>query len=194
MRIFLTGATGYIGGAVLDAVLRAGNQVTALVRDPENAERVSKRGIQPVLGDLSKPASYAPAAEVCDGIVHTALESSARRPRVDRQAIDTLMDAARRRAPSGQPRFFVYTSGVWVLGSTPTPATEDAPLAPTPFSAWRPQHEQVVLDAGGDGRLRTAGVRPGIVYGGGPGRRPGPPREARDRRVRAVRRGAEPPP
>src|SRR3989442_11179747 len=174
MRIFLTGATGYIGGAVLDAALRAGHQVTALVRDPENAERASKRGIQPVIGELSKPASYAPAAEVCDGIVHTALDSSARRPQVDRQAIDTLMDAARRRAPSGQPRFFVYTSGVWVLGSTTTPATEDAPLAPTPFSAWRPQHERVVLDAGADGRLRTAVVRPGIVYRGARGliRRP----------------------
>ena len=169
MRIFLTGATGYIGGAVLDAVLRAGHQVTALVRDPENAERASKRGVQPVIGELSKPASYASAAEVCDGIVHTALESSARRPQVDRQAIDTLMDAARRRASGGQPPFFVYTSGVWVLGSTTTPAAEDAPLAPTPFSAWRPQHEQVVLDAGADGQLRTAVVRPGIVYGGARG-------------------------
>jgi nucleoside-diphosphate-sugar epimerase len=169
MRIFLTGATGYIGGAVLDAVLRAGHHVTALVRDPENAERVSQRGVQPVIGDLSKPASYASAAEACDGIVHTALDSSARRPQVDRQAIDTLMEASRPRASGGPPRFFVYTSGVWVLGATPTPAAEDAPLAPTPFSAWRPQHERVVLDAGADGRLRTVVIRPGIVYGGARG-------------------------
>jgi nucleoside-diphosphate-sugar epimerase len=169
MRIFLTGATGYIGGAVLDAALRAGHQVTALVRNPENAERLSQRGVQPVTGDLSKPASYASAAEACDGIVHTALDSSARRPVVDRQAIDALMDAARRRTSGGQPRFFVYTSGVWVLGATATPAAEDAPLAPTPFSAWRPQHERVVLDAGDDGRLRTVVVRPAIVYGGARG-------------------------
>lgn len=169
MRIFLTGATGYIGGAVLDAVLRAGHHVTALVRDPENAERVSQRGVQPVIGDLSKPASYASAAEACDGIVHTALDSSARRPQVDRQAIDTLMEASRPRASGGPPRFFVYTSGVWVLGATPTPAAEDAPLAPTPFSAWRPQHERVVLDAGADDRLRTVVIRPGIVYGGARG-------------------------
>ncbi len=47
MRIFLTGATGYIGSAVLDASLRAGHDVTALVRDPEKAERVSLRGVQP---------------------------------------------------------------------------------------------------------------------------------------------------
>ena len=43
MRVFLTGATGYIGSAVLDAVLRAGHQVTALVRDPSRAERLSAR-------------------------------------------------------------------------------------------------------------------------------------------------------
>ena len=169
MRIFLTGATGYVGGAVLDAVLRAGHHVTALVRDPESAERVSQRGVQPVIGDLSKPASYASAAEACDGIVHTALDSSARRPQVDRQAIDTLMEASRPRASGGPPRFLVYTSGVWVLGATPTPAAEDAPLAPTPFSAWRPQHERVVLDAGADDRLRTVVIRPGIVYGGARG-------------------------
>src|SRR5919108_6304125 len=169
MRIFLTGATGYIGGAVLDAILRAGHQVTALVRDPENAERMSQRGVQAVIGELSKPASYAPAAEASDGIIHTALDSSARRPQVDRQAIETLIDAARRRASDGHPRFLVYTSGVWVLGSTTAPAAEDAPLAPTPFSAWRPQHEQVVLDAGADSRVRTVVIRPGIVYGGARG-------------------------
>src|SRR5262249_36015044 len=169
MRIFLTGATGYIGGAVLDSLLRAGHQVAALVRDPENAERVSQRGVQAVVGELSKPASYAPVAEASDGIIHTALDSAPRRPQVDRQAMDTLIEAARRRAPDGQPRFLVYTSGVWVLGTTTPPAAEDAPLAPTPFSAWRPQHEKVVLDAGTDGRLRTVVVRPGIVYGGARG-------------------------
>ena len=41
MRIFLTGATGYIGGAVFDALLRGGHQVTALVRDNEKASRVA---------------------------------------------------------------------------------------------------------------------------------------------------------
>jgi nucleoside-diphosphate-sugar epimerase len=44
MRIFLTGATGYIGSAVLDALIRGGHQITALVRDNEKAARVSARG------------------------------------------------------------------------------------------------------------------------------------------------------
>ena len=45
MRIFLTGATGYIGSAVLDALLRANHQVTALVRTPQAAETARSRGV-----------------------------------------------------------------------------------------------------------------------------------------------------
>jgi nucleoside-diphosphate-sugar epimerase len=168
MRIFLTGATGYIGSAVLEALLRAGHDVTALVRDPEKAERVSRRGVHPVVGELGKPASFATAAEGADAIVHTAFEHSKRGQKVDREAIGTLLEAAARRASAGQPASFVYTSGVWVLGDSPTPADESAPVQPTPLVAWRPDHEQVVLDAGRDG-VRTVVVRPGIVYGGARG-------------------------
>ena len=78
MRIFLTGATGYIGSAVMDALARSGHEVTALVRDPEKAEQVSRRGVRPIIGELSRPASYSAAAESADSIVHTALESSKR--------------------------------------------------------------------------------------------------------------------
>ena len=55
MRIFLTGATGYVGSAVLDALLRAGHQVTALVRDNEKAARVAARGAHAVVGNLADP-------------------------------------------------------------------------------------------------------------------------------------------
>jgi nucleoside-diphosphate-sugar epimerase len=169
MRIFLTGGTGYIGSAVLDALLRGGHQVTALVRDPEKAERVALRGGKGVVGELAVPKSYAAAAEACDGIVHTAYEYTKRGPDVDRQAIENLLAIARRRAPGAQRPFFIYTSGVWVLGQTPDPATEDAPVRPAPNVAWRPLHEQMVLDAGADGVVRTALIRPGIVYGGSRG-------------------------
>ena len=169
MRIFLTGATGYVGSAVLDALLRAGHSVTALVRSPETAERLSLRGVQPVIGELSTPRSYAAAAEASDGVIHTALEGSKRVANVDRTALDTLLGAAIRRAAKGQPVGLVYTSSIWVLGSTTTAATEDAPLQPTPLAAWRPEHEKLVLDAGRGRTLRTAVVRPGIVYGGARG-------------------------
>ena len=167
MRIFLTGATGYVGSAVMDALLRSGHEVTALVRDPEKAERVSGHGVHPIIGELSKPASYAAAAEGADSIIHTAIESSKRMQKVDRQAIDTLLGAAARRAASRQPACVVYTSMTWVLGET-RHATEETPVNPIPLVAWRPDHEQIVLDAAGDG-VRTVVIRPGVVYGGARG-------------------------
>jgi uncharacterized protein YbjT (DUF2867 family) len=55
MRIFLTGATGYIGSAVLDSLMRAGHQVTALVRSADAGARLRARGVTPVVGDLAEP-------------------------------------------------------------------------------------------------------------------------------------------
>jgi nucleoside-diphosphate-sugar epimerase len=168
MRIFLTGATGYIGSAVMDALLRSGHDVTALVRDPERADHVSRRGVQPIVGELSNPAYYNDAAAAADAIVHTALESSKRKEKVDRLAIDALLAAAGRRAATGASASFVYTSGSWVLGDTQGQATEASLLNPTALVAWRPEHERIVLEAAGGG-IRTAVIRPGIVYGGARG-------------------------
>jgi len=169
MRIFLSGSTGYVGSAVLDALLRGGHQVTALVRDPAKAERIARRGVQPVVGELSKSKSYAAAADACDGIIHTAYEYSKRGPDVDREAIESLLGIARRKSAGSRAPFFVYTSGIWVLGATETPADEHAPLNPAALVAWRPAHEALVLEAGAEGKVRTAVVRPGIVYGGSRG-------------------------
>jgi len=169
MEIFLTGATGYIGSSVLEAFLRAGHDVTALVRDPEKAEDVARRGVHPVIGDLGKPSSYASAAERSEVIVHTALDGSSRREKIDRQAVDTFLAAATNRAASGRAAAFIYTSGVWVLGDTAAPVAEDAPVRPTPLVAWRPEHERVVLEAGRSRTPRTVVMRPGIVYGGNRG-------------------------
>jgi len=170
MRIFLTGATGYIGGAVLDGLIRAGHDVTGLVRDNEKAARVAARGGRPVVGNLGEPESYRAAADAQDGYIHTAFEKApGRGPAVDRIALDTLIAAARRPRTAGstapQTRFIIYTSGVWVLGRTPEPATENAPVNPISLVSWRPEHEDYVLSAAAD-RLRTIVIRPGVVYGG----------------------------
>jgi nucleoside-diphosphate-sugar epimerase len=171
MRIFLTGATGYIGAAVLDALVRGGHDVTALVRNNEKAAQVASRGGRPVVGNLAEPDSYRPAAEAQDGYIHTAFDAgSGKGPAIDRVALDTLLAAARRPRTAGSnapPRFFIYTSGVRVLGSSPEPAAEDAPVNPIPMVQWRPEHEQLVMNA--DGKLRTVVLRPGAVYGGGRG-------------------------
>lgn len=169
MRVFLTGATGYIGSAVLDSVVRAGHKVTALVRDPEKAARLAARGVATVAGELGTPKTYVGSIAGVEAVVHCAFESSPRGVEKDREAIDTLLGAiGGARSDDGRPATLIYTSGVWVLGNTTKPADEDTPLDPAPHVAWRPAHEQLVLDAGGNG-LRTIVVRPGIVYGGARG-------------------------
>jgi nucleoside-diphosphate-sugar epimerase len=173
MRIFLTGGTGYVGGAVLDALVRAGHDVTALVRDKDKARRVAKRGAHPVIGNLAEPESFRSSAEAQDGYVHTAYDGrSGRGPDIERAALEMIVLAAKRPRTAGSAapakRFIIYTSGVWVLGQSPDPAVEETPVNPIALTAWRPAHEQLVLAAATD-HLRTVVVRPGVVYGGGTG-------------------------
>jgi nucleoside-diphosphate-sugar epimerase len=172
MRLFLTGSTGYIGSAVLDALIRAGHEVTAIVRNNEKAAHVAARGAHPVVGNLGDPQSYRNAADAQDGYVHTAWDASGHGEAIDRVAIETMIAAAKqpRLSESAGPAtpFVIYTSAIWVLGRTQEPAAEDAPLNPIALVSWRPAHEQLVLDAASD-RLRAVVVRPGIVYGGGNG-------------------------
>ena len=167
MRIFLTGATGYIGSAVVDALLRANHQITALVRTPQAVDALSARGVTAVLGDIRTVKTYRAAAEGHDAYIHTAADSGAKREEVDRKAIDTLLSAASARARTS-PASFVYTSGIWVLGSNAQPMDETAQPNPGQLLGWRPTHEQLVLQAASPS-LRTAVIRPGIVYGGNRG-------------------------
>ena len=163
MRIFLTGGSGYVGSAVLDAFVRAGHQVDALVRTPEKAAEVQARGGKPQLGDLRSPASYADAAVAADGIVHAAIDYSARGQQIDAAALDVLLGL-----PARPGRFLIYTSGVWVLGNCPVPTDETGSLNPAEMVAWRPAHEGRVLTARSSG-IRPIVVRPGLVYGGARG-------------------------
>jgi nucleoside-diphosphate-sugar epimerase len=167
MKIFLTGATGYIGSAVLDAALRANHQVTALVRTPQAADTLASRGVAPVLGDLTSVKSYRAAAESHDAYIHTAADSSPRRVDVDRKAIDTLLGLASARAKLS-PVSFVYTSGIYVLGSNAQPMDETAQPNPGQMVEWRLEHEQIVLQSAAP-NLRTVVIRPGVVYGGNRG-------------------------
>src|SRR4029077_15362251 len=125
MRIFLTGATGYVGAAVLDALIRGGHSVTALVRDTEKAERIAARGAHPVIGNLGDIESFRGAAEAQDGYVHTALDSApGRGAAIEKLALETLLAAAKRPRTAGaiaDKRFVIFTSCVWVLGKAPDP-------------------------------------------------------------------------
>ncbi|HJZ83873.1 MAG TPA: NAD-dependent epimerase/dehydratase family protein [Polyangia bacterium] len=167
MKVFMTGASGYIGSAVAGALMRAGHAVTGLSRSAERAAELERRGVHALLGQLGEPAPWRDAAGTHELIVHTAYEGGANGPDVDRRAIEALLAAA---AAGGRTRSLIFTSGIWVLGPCgQTPADEGSSTAgAAPNVTWRPVHEQLVL-AGATERLATAVMRPGIVYGGGTG-------------------------
>jgi nucleoside-diphosphate-sugar epimerase len=161
MNIFLTGATGYIGSAVADALIQAGHSVTGLARSDEAAAQLRLNGITPHHGDLTSPASLISAVTALDGVIHTGTTNDGR---LDQAAISAMLAALE---GSGKP--FVYTSGVWVLGNTgDTPADENAPLNPAALVAWRPAVERMVLDSARLG-VRPIVIRPALVYGRGGG-------------------------
>ena len=81
MKVMLTGATGFIGGHTLKALLDAGHEVRALVRSTEKLDRMrALQGIEAevdhVVGDMTDPAAVASALEGCDACVHTAAFTS----------------------------------------------------------------------------------------------------------------------
>jgi nucleoside-diphosphate-sugar epimerase len=160
MRVFVTGATGYVGAAIVAALVRAGHEVSGMSRSPERDDVVRRLGATPVRGTLGAVAAV-PDLAGHEALVHAAVDYGLGPP-ADEEAIDALVAAAR---AARRPVTVVYTSGVWVLGETPTPATESAPTDhPAAAVAWRPRHERKVLDAAA-GEVVTAVVRPGIVYG-----------------------------
>ncbi len=163
MRVFVTGATGYVGSAIVRELAAAGHEVAGLTRLAEKTAYIEELGGRAVLGDLRDALSYRAEAESADALVHAAAEESDARADVDRMAMDALLAAAE----EGRASVLVYTSGCFVLGETGAePAHEDASTDGAPeLVAWRPPHEARVLDASGAG-LATSVVRPGMVYGG----------------------------
>jgi nucleoside-diphosphate-sugar epimerase len=160
MRIFLTGGTGSVGSAVLDAFARGGHHVDALVRTTDAAADVQRRGTHPILGDILQAATWRDAAAAADAIVHAAAEDGPRVRTVDEAVLDVIAEL-----PPRDGRVVVYTSGIWVLGPAPAPVDESAPTNAAEHVAWRPGHEERVLN-GGAGGARAIVVRPGILFGG----------------------------
>ena len=161
MRIFLTGATGYIGSAVAERLQAAGHQLTALARSEASAAKLEAAGIQPVRGDFSDPKSVGQAARAADGVISLATTYD---PSIDGPAIDAILEAL---AGSNKP--FIYTSGIWSHGDTGGKVVDEtSPANPAELVRWRQDVEQRVLDGAKRG-IRSLVIRPAIVYGRGAG-------------------------
>ena len=72
MRIFLTGASGYIGGSIATALIAAGHTVAGLCRSKEKSVLLEQTGIQPVIGALSDEKVLSQAAQAADAVVNAA--------------------------------------------------------------------------------------------------------------------------
>jgi nucleoside-diphosphate-sugar epimerase len=160
MRVFVTGATGYVGGAVVGRLLAAGHQVAALARSEASAERLYAAGMEPVRGGLADLEVVAGAAARADAVVHCAMEPSRDAVLLDRAVTEAVLEAL-----EGSGKAFVYTSGTAVVGDTgPGVADEDTPVDPHGPVAWRAAHEALVTGAEG---VRGVVIRPSLVYGRG---------------------------
>lgn len=157
MRVFITGGSGYIGRAVIPALIAAGHEVTGLARGDAAAGQVAGAGATPVLGDLSEMEVLRVAARDADGVIHLAPSS----PALDLAASEAIQ------AELGDGPF-VFTGGAWVYGDTQGIADETAPLAPPPIVAWRVQNTDVIMRSAEHGG-RPVLVMPGAVYGDGGG-------------------------
>ena len=161
MRLFLTGATGYIGSAATEVLRAQGHELSGLARSDAAAARLQAAGITPVRGDLSDPASVAAGARAADGVISMG---SSYDPPVDGRAVDAMLDAL-----AGSDKPFLYTSGIFAQGDTAgTAVDETSPLNPAAFAAWRVPVDDRVRAAAAR-RIRSVVIRPGIVYGRGGG-------------------------
>lgn len=166
MKVFITGAAGYIGGSVAARLLQEGYTVRGLVRTAEQAEKVKKLGIEPVIGTLDDAAILAREAQEADAVINAA--SSDHRP-----SVEAMLDAL-----AGSGKAFIHTSGSSVVGDdargewkSDKVYAEDTPVAVVPEKAARASLDQLIRHAA-KRDVRSVILCNTMIYGTGLGASP----------------------
>ncbi|HEY1176995.1 MAG TPA: NAD(P)H-binding protein, partial [Phytomonospora sp.] len=163
MRVFITGATGYIGGSVAVRLIEAGHRVTGLARSAEKADALDGIGVEPVVGTLDDAETLASAARAADAVVNAASSDH-------REAVDVLIDAL---ADSG--KVLIHTSGSSIVGDDSRgEASERVYTEADVLGDWEPEPDKaarVALDravlAASDRGVRSAVLCNTLIYGHG---------------------------
>jgi nucleoside-diphosphate-sugar epimerase len=132
MKIFVTGASGWIGSAVVPELLVAGHEVVGLARSEASADKLTAAGAAALRGDLDDPETLAKAANESDGVIHLAFQHQiafgegnfAAAGAADRRAVEAMGTAL-----AGSDRPFVLASGVASIAPG-RPVTEEDGLVP----------------------------------------------------------------
>ena len=163
MKIFLTGASGYIGGSLAFALLSKGHEVRALTRSKKSAHEMEALGMVPVLGDLDNLELLKSEAFRADAVINTANADHL-------DAVLALLDGL-----TGTHQKIIHTSGSSIVGDdargnqlSPAIFTEDTPLIVDARKQARRNIDLKVLEAASTG-IQSCVIIPSLIYGYGLG-------------------------